>query len=127
MLCRFSQSFRICYISWYKFKLLQTGTGTIFYNVIKFIYAKSQFFVRISHVLTECFNVDVGVRQGDPLSPNLFKIFINDLPSSLESTPDPENLNKFDLHCLIYADDLVILSESAKGLQEKLDKLQNFL
>ena len=25
----------------------------------------------------------------------------------------------------MYADDLVILSESAKGLQEKLDKLQN--
>ena len=60
------------------------------------------------------------------MSPNLFKIFINDLPSYLESTPDPVHLNNIDLHCLMYADDLVILSESATGLQANLGKLQSF-
>ena len=89
------------------------------------MYANSQFCVRIGHVFTEYFNVGVGVRQGDPLSPNIFNIIINDLSSYLESTADPVRLH-IDLHCLMYADDLVILPESAKGLHEKLDNLQTF-
>ena len=57
------------------------------------MYPNSQFCVRIGHVLTESFNVGIVVRQGDPLRPNLFKIFINDLPSYLESTADPVHVN----------------------------------
>ena len=109
-----------------KIKLLQNGVGTRFYNVIKSMYANNQFCVRITNGLTEYFKVGVGVRQGDPLSPNLFKIFINDLPSYLESTQDPVHLHNIALHCLMYADDLVILSESKTGLQAKLDALENF-
>ena len=84
------------------------------------MYANSQFCVCISFVFTESFNVRVGVRQGYPLDPNLFRIFINDLPSYLESTADLVHLNNIDLHCLMYAGDLVILLESAIGLQESL-------
>ena len=50
----------------------------------------------------------------------------NDLLTYLDSTADPVHLNNIDLHFLMYADDLVILLESAKELQEKLEKLQNF-
>ena len=32
-------------------------------------------------------------------------MFINNLPSYLESTADPVHLNNIDLHCLMYADD----------------------
>ena len=60
---------------------------------------------------------------GDNLSPSLFKIFVNDLPSSLSNTSDPVNVNGKDVHCLMYADDIILLSRSAKGLQEKLDIL----
>ena len=54
--------------------------------------------------------------------PNLFKIFINDLPDYFLSCPDPVKLQNKYLHCLMYADDVVILSESAVGLQNKLEK-----
>ena len=46
---------------------------------------------------------------------------MNDLPSYLSNTPDPVNVNGKDVHCLMYADDIILLSKSAKGLQEKLD------
>ena len=52
----------------------------------------------------------VGVRQGDVLSPNLFKIFINDLTTYLSSSPDPVYLNDTRLDCLMYADDVILLS-----------------
>ena len=68
----------------------------------------------------------MGVRQGDNLSPNLFKIFINDLSSMLSNTPDTVPLNNLDIHCLLYADDVVLLSTSANGLQQKINTLEDF-
>jgi hypothetical protein len=72
------------------------------------------------------FSLNVGVKQADNLSPSLFKIFVNDLPSYLSNTSDPVNVNGKDVHCLMYADDIMLLSKSAKGLQEKLDILNTY-
>lgn len=55
----------------------------------------------------------MGVKQADNLSPNLFTIFINDLPEYLNPSPDPVILNLHPFHCLMYADDIVLLSSSA--------------
>ena len=62
------------------------------------------------------FPLNVGVKQGDNLSPSLFKICVNDLPSYLSNTSDPVNVNGKDVHCFMYADDIILLSKSAKGL-----------
>jgi hypothetical protein len=56
------------------------------------------------------------------LSPNLFKIFINDLPNIFKHCPDAVNLNGHIIECLMYADDTVIFSNTKSGLQKKLDK-----
>ena len=90
------------------------------------MYESSQACIRLSDGLTNQFKIGMGVRQGDVLSPNLFNIFINDLPKYFQSCADSVKLNTADLHCLMYADDVVILTESATGLQEKLNKLEEF-
>ena len=56
----------------------------------------------------------------------LFNIFLSDLPNIFDSECDPVQLNNSFLHCLMYADDLVILSESSNGLQCALDKLHDY-
>ena len=81
------------------------------------MYLQSSLCVKVNDKLTNTFKSLVGVRQGDVLSPNLFKIFINDLPSYLSSSPDPIYLNNKRLDCLMYADDVILLSSSATGLQ----------
>ena len=109
-----------------KIKLLDIGVGSLFYNIVKNMYNLSQSCVRIKRNITNFFPVNLGVKQGDNLSPNLFKIFINDLPEYLLDTPDPIIINTRRLDCLMYADDLILLSTSAKGLQKKLDKLHSY-
>jgi hypothetical protein len=41
----------------------------------------------------------------------------------IEDSIDPVLLRNKPLNCLLYADDLVLLSTSAKGLQTRIDKL----
>jgi hypothetical protein len=50
------------------------------------------------------------------MSPNLFKIFIHDIQKELDSSYYSVMLNKPPLSCLLYADDMILLSSSAEGL-----------
>ena len=72
------------------------------------------------------FETKVGVKQGCVLSPIFFNIFLSDLPGIFDSNCYPVKLNNTSLHCLLYADDLIILSESSDGLQCALDKLHQY-
>ena len=76
--------------------------------------------------MTENITSNIGVRQGGNLSPTLFKIFINDLIDSFDESCKPDILNTLKLNCLLYADDLVLISETADGLQMCIDKLYNY-
>ena len=109
-----------------KLKLLDIGVGSSFYNIIKSMYEVSKSCVKVNENLTNSFSTHLGVKQGDNLSPNLFKIFINNLTNYLKHSEDPVSINDQDLHCLMYADDIVLLSTSPNGLQKKLDILQNY-
>ena len=64
----------------------------------------------------------MGIRQGDGLSRVLFFLFMNDLPQYFKQTKCPGVvLGNQSLNCLVYADDLVVISPSPEGLQQSLD------
>jgi hypothetical protein len=60
------------------------------------------------------------------LSHTLFSLYINELSTLFHATCDPVNLNDTQLSCLLYADDLVLISQSGVGLQSCLDKLSDY-
>ena len=107
-------------------KLKELNINGKFYDILSSLYNKSRVCVPLGEHRTDLFESKVRVRQGDVLSPNLFKIFINDLPSYLNDTPDPVFVNDLPLNCLMYADDIVLLSTTPAGLQDKLNKLHKF-
>ena len=91
------------------------------------MYKKSELCVKINDKnMTPVFRSFVGVRQGDVLSPNLFKLFLNDLPDIFENVTGSVNVNNSIVDCLMYADDIVILSETQEGLQQRMDLLHAY-
>ena len=109
------------------FKLRNKGINGNFLQLIQSIYNSTECAVKIGSKHTKFFKCSRGVRQGCPLSPTLFNIYINDLIDNLEKiNPTPLTLQDKKISCLMYADDIIILSSSHKGLQDCLDTLASF-
>ena len=107
------------------FKLMNTGCTVNFLSVIKCMFQNATSRVKWGGHLGEIFENMYGVLQGGVLSPNLFNLFLADIVDYL-------NIDKGiyiggrKIPYLLYADDLVLLSESPTGLQNLLHGLEHF-
>jgi exonuclease III len=106
-------------------KLLKLGIGGMFYKLIKDMLAKSTLCVKLGSAITPLFKSHIGVGQGDPLSANLFKVFMNDIPTIFQSDCTPAQVGDRKINCLLYADDAILISETDAGLQKCLDYLES--
>ena len=113
------------------------GVNGKLFNVIYNLYKGAKSYVKLSNQRSEVFSCLVGVRQGENLSPLLFAIFLNDSHNYLGShysglqyldTLLTEHSSGFEivdsyrkLLLLLYADDTVIMAESAQELQKAID------
>ena len=104
-------------------KLENKGINGQFLNVIKNIYQQTQCAVKINGKSTKYFAYEKGVQQGNPLSPLLFNLFINDIFEELKNDSQITLDNQNMIHALMYADDLIIMATSPEELQKSLDKL----
>ena len=104
----------------HKLKLLEYGISGKFYDIIDNMYKSNLNCIKSDGQLSETFPCARGVKQGDILSPNLFNLYINDLPNKLGIDSDTPELNGEPINCLLYADDLIIFSRTREGLQNKL-------
>ena len=76
---------------------------------------------------TKDFPSNVGVKQGCVLSLNLFNTFLHDLPNAFdENMCMPVQIGTATVTCLMYADDLRLLSETSEGLQNALNCLHQY-
>lgn len=90
-------------------------------NILKAMYANSNMRVRGGFGYTEIISLLRGVKQGSPLSPTLFDVFINDLLNGMQewgvTVPTGDACGIMTLPGLLFADDLVLLADNMKNLQ----------
>jgi hypothetical protein len=67
-----------------------------------------------------------GVRQGCPLSPLLFALFVNDVTNCLPSLRGAKAKDNTKVSHIMYADDLTILSNDERDMQLLLDRLGDY-
>ena len=93
----------------------------IFVRILMKWYTTQKACVRWGSALSDSFFITNGVRQGGILSPLLFNVYMDALSSSLSNIPIGCSISGVMVNHIMYADDLVIISPSAKGLQRLLD------
>ena len=83
------------------------------------------------------FSSEMGVRQGENLSPFLFAVFLNDLEQFMEdkNITGLESISSeleaqleiyLKMFALLYADDTVLMSETSDGLQTLLNNCYEY-
>ena len=122
-------------------KMLSSGISGKILNVMKNMYIKAKSSVSLTaEAESDSFPCNIGVRQGENLSPLLFSIYLQDLKSFIsrkcDGLKDIENMQKehldeeivtyFKLYILLYADDTVILAENPNDLQASLNEMEKY-
>ena len=102
-------------------KLIDRGMPDVFVRLLVYWYRTQNACVRWSTACSEMFAVSNGVRQGGILSPLFFNVYMDGLSDILCRTECGCTMGGRMLNHLMYADDLVLLSPSAKGLQRLVD------
>ena len=87
--------------------------------------SKQSMSIRWGNSLSKSFNVGNGVRQGGILSPYLFNIYMDDLSVRLKKHYAGCKIANSIINHLFYADDLVLLWPSFRGLHELLETCEN--
>jgi len=107
-------------------RLYDVGVCGKMLSAVKSLYSSVMSCVRVNSFKTEWFDVKCGLRQGCILSPLLFNLFINDLTIYLKSFGLGINIDNEKLCSLLYADDIVILTDNADELQILLNALNDW-
>ena len=107
-------------------KLLNSGIGGTFLKIIIDMYKEVSYCVKIDSSLSKKITSNIGVKQGCVLSPTLFNLYLSDFPNIFDDTCKPVTNFHNSLNCLMFADDIVLLSETADGLQNCLNNLKTY-
>ena len=109
-------------------KLLNLGLHGKVFQLIKSMYTGDETRIKVGSAMTDPIDINQGVRQGCILSPLLFNLFLSDFEESLDQFEEyhPKVDATTRIPCILWADDIIILSETKTGLQAQLNALETY-
>ena len=136
-------SMHVCYVDFQKAydsvnrellwgKMRGMGYGGWIMDACTALYANVPMCVKTSEGYTTCFLSNVGVKQGCPLSPTLFGLFVDDFEEHMHAAAERGAdlqvpcIQDCPVWALMYADDLALMANTMAGLQLQLNELQAY-
>ena len=99
-------------------KMVISGLGPKFCGLIESTYSNTSAQIKLGNRLGQTFTSNVGLCQGDPLSPLLFNLFIADLIFSFKTGCHPPKLHDLPVPSIQFADDICNFSTSFPGIRQ---------
>ena len=136
-----SKAFDSCWRAGIHKQLYELGVRGKLWRIIASCYENTLMSVKTRHGRTQAFETTAGVLQGSMLSPILFLILINDIEKKVKEQKlhNPEvddeawdqeikgvEVGNTTVHCLLYADDIVLLSTCPNELQIMLNRCAEY-
>ena len=123
----FQKAFDLVYRNGIWQKLLTYGASTKIVKMLRAIYQTVESCVRSNGTYSEFFASNSGVKQGEPLSPFLLILFINDMYENIViQDNDAFTIEDLKIFILLFADDTVLLSYTPEDLQSLLNQLHSY-
>ena len=108
------------------YKLLINRVDGKMFNSLRGLYSQRTASVRLNGKLTDWFECNSGLVQGDSSSPTIFSLFANDLVSEINNLDLGIDIGHGKISLLLYADDIVLICTSEDKLQAMLNTLHGW-
>uniref|UniRef100_A0A3Q2YQL5 Reverse transcriptase domain-containing protein n=1 Tax=Hippocampus comes TaxID=109280 RepID=A0A3Q2YQL5_HIPCM len=106
--------------------LKRRGLDHHIWGLIKNSYESCTTRISCGKIVSDTIQILMGVKQGDPMSPLLFNLSMDPLIQYLEDSTDGLELKGRRISTLAFADDLVLVSGSKRGMGNLLATLEKF-
>ncbi|PSN45867.1 hypothetical protein C0J52_19674 [Blattella germanica] len=101
--------------------LMQYKVPSKLIHLIGLTLCKTTAQIKIGNILSDKFNINCGVKQGDPLSATLFSLVIDQIIKKLDMRG---NISTKSKQSIAYADDILLTARSKQSAIEILEKLK---
>lgn len=106
-------------------KLYKLGLNGKILRIIRAMYQSVKSCIKLNcNTYTDFFDISIGLRQGEIISPIMWALFVEDLELYLQDTINSGiNINDICLILLLFADDMVLIGLTPVDLQNTLNNL----
>jgi hypothetical protein len=102
------------------FEKLISRTNPQIWRILKNYYDNSSAYVELYDEKSSEFKASIGVKQGGPLSPKLFSIYLENLINELEKEDLILNTDEIRTGAVLFADDIILLCKTKELLNKAL-------